>query len=184
MCCITVTRSQFLHVLVLALHEYSRTRDTVITCAYLWYWILLVHVLVDLLHYASIWLFYSYLLSHRFTFMHAMLVFVFSLSWTLFILYGLLLHEYSCILVTWLFSVTDIDILVTRHVSYWYAICGIPHLLFPVSRYLVLCYQQSSCPIIMLHVPCTVWKTPRGGWIGVSANLEYKYKTKCAKCGS
>jgi len=32
----------------------------------------------------------------------------------------------------------------------------IQHLLFPVSRYLVLCYQPSSCPVIMLHVPCTV----------------------------
>ena len=117
MWCITVTRSQFLHVLVLALHEYSRTRETVITCAYLWYWILLLHVLVDLLYYASIWLFYSYLLSHWFTCMHAMLVFVFPLSWRLFVLYGLLLHEYSCILVTWLVSVTDIDILVTGHLT-------------------------------------------------------------------
>ena len=34
--------------------------------------------------------------------------------------------------------------------------CGIPHLLFLICCYLVLCYQQSSCPVIMLHVPCTV----------------------------
>jgi len=26
-----------------------------------------------------------------------------------------------------------------------------------VSRYLVICYQQSSCPVIMLHVPCIVF---------------------------
>jgi len=32
----------------------------------------------------------------------------------------------------------------------------IPHLLFPISRYIVLCYQQSSGPVIMLHVSCTV----------------------------
>ena len=32
----------------------------------------------------------------------------------------------------------------------------IPHLPFLVSHYLVSCYQQSSCPVIVLHVPCTV----------------------------
>jgi len=32
----------------------------------------------------------------------------------------------------------------------------IPHLLFPVSRYLVICYQQSSGYVIMLHVPCII----------------------------
>ena len=48
--CITVTRSQFLHVLVPTLHGYSRTRDSVIACEYLLYWTLLLHVLVDLLH--------------------------------------------------------------------------------------------------------------------------------------
>jgi len=34
--------------------------------------------------------------------------------------------------------------------------CGIPHLFFPVSRYPILRYQQSSGPVIMLHVPGTV----------------------------
>ena len=66
--------------------------------------------------------------------------------------------------------VTDIDIPVTGHMSYWYAMFGtkchvdpshgatskIPHLSFHVSRYLVSCYQQSSFPIIVLHVPCTI----------------------------
>jgi len=47
MCCITITWSQFLHVLVLALHGYSGTRDTVLTCGYLLYWMLLLHVIVD-----------------------------------------------------------------------------------------------------------------------------------------
>ena len=36
-----------------------------------------------------------------------------------------------CIHVIWLFPVTDMDIPVTGHESCWYAICGIPHLLFP-----------------------------------------------------
>ena len=48
--------------------------------------------------------------------------------------------------VIWLFHVADMDILVTGLESCWYAICGIPHLVFPlycssdivsVSRYLV-----------------------------------------------
>ena len=117
--------------------------------------------------------------------MPAMIVFVFPLHWTLFMLHGLLLHEYSCIPVTWLFSVTDIDIycywtwmhpvtdidiLIIGHVTCWYAMCGtkchvdpshgatsrIPQLSFPIFRYLVSCFQQSSCHIIVLHVPCTV----------------------------
>ena len=33
--------------------------------------------------------------------------------------------------VIWLFPVTDIVIPVTRYMSCWYAMCGIPHLLFP-----------------------------------------------------
>ena len=38
---------------------------------------------------------------------------------------------YSSMHVIWLFPVTDMDIPVTGHESCWYAICGIPHLLFP-----------------------------------------------------
>ena len=64
-----------------------------------------------------------------------------------------LLLEYSCIPVTRLYTDTDIDISVTGYVSCWYAMCRILHLLFRSSCYPVLCYQQSSGPIIMLHVP-------------------------------
>ena len=87
---------------------------------------------------------------------------------------------YSCIHVIWLFPVTDMDNPATGHESCWYAICGIPHRLWycsryivpvlycsrfplycsccivPISRYIVLCYQQSSGPVIMLPVSCTV----------------------------
>ena len=69
-------------------------------------------------------------------------------------------YMYYCCMyipVTWLFPVTDTDIPVNGHVSFWYAMCEIPHLLFLVSCYLVLYYQQSSYPIIILHVPCTVF---------------------------
>ena len=64
--------------------------------------------------------------------------------------------------VIWLFPVTDMDIPDTGHESCWYAICGILFPLYcscyivPVSRYIVLCYQQSSGPVIMLPVSCTV----------------------------
>ena len=115
----------------------------------------------------------------------------FPLYWTLFMLHGFsAYHCYKCmygfsilviwilvhitciivpcyrIHVIWLFPVTDMNIPVTGHESYWYAICGIPHLLFPlycsryivpVSRYIVLCYQQSSGPVIMLPISCTVF---------------------------
>ena len=95
------------------------------------------------------------------------------IHWYTFIdyLYIFLLHEFpSCHPVTWLFPVTSIDILVTGHECFWYAMCGtkchvdlshgatsrIPHLLYIVSHYLVSWYQQNSYPIIVLLVPCTV----------------------------
>jgi len=90
-------------------------------------------------------------LLHIFTGIHALLVFIFLSYRSPFIL-----HVPSCIPVTWIFLVTDIDIPVTGYMSCWYAMCGILHLLFPVSRYPVLCYQQSSCSLIILLVPCTV----------------------------
>ena len=99
---------------------------------------------------------------------HACIVSIFLTYGSPFILHVLLLHVYSCIPVAWLFPITAI--LVTGYMSCWYVMCGtkchvepshgatsrIPHLLFSVSRYLVICYQQSSGPLIMLHVPCTI----------------------------
>ena len=88
----------------------------------------------------------------------------------------------SCNPVTWLFPVTDIDIPVTGHECCWYivscywygyprywtwellicdmwtptSIVPVSRYIVPVSRYIVLCYQQSSGPVIMLPVSCTV----------------------------
>jgi len=81
-------------------------------------------------------------LLHRFTCIYALIVSVF------------LLHGYSCMPVTWLFFITDIDM-----IECWYAMWGtkchvnlslgvtfrISYLLFSVSRYLISWYQQSSC---------------------------------------
>ena len=68
-----------------------------------------------------------------------------------FILHVLLLHVSSCMPVTWIVSVIDIDIHVTGYMNCWYALCATPHLLFPVSRYPV-----SACSILVLLGPCTV----------------------------
>ena len=64
------------------------------------------------------------------------------------------------ILIFPLLDIWDVDIWCVELCATWTKAMGatsrIPHLPFFVSRYLVSCYQQSSCPIIVLHVPCTV----------------------------
>ena len=55
---------------------------------------------------------------------HACMISIFLSYGSLFTLHVFLLHVYSCIPVTWLFPVTDIDIPVTGHVSCWNAMCG------------------------------------------------------------
>ena len=72
---------------------------------------------------------------------------------------------YCFLLLIWTFLLLDMRAVDMRYV-------GIPHLLFPfpgilfmlycscdivpVSRYIVLCYQQSSGPVITLSVSCTI----------------------------
>ena len=58
--------------------------------------------------------------------------------------------SYSCIPITWLFPVTVIDILITGYMSRWYAMCGILHLLFPVSRFPLSCFVLSTRAHVML----------------------------------
>ena len=53
----------------------------------------------------------------------------------------------SCIPVTWLFPITDIDIPVTGYMSCWYTMCGIPHLLFP---FLVILFYAINRAQVML----------------------------------
>ena len=70
------------------------------------------------------------------------------------------MFPYSCYMIDSCYN--DMDIPVTGPESCWYAICGILFPLYcscyivPVSRYIVLCYQQNSGPVIMLPVSCTV----------------------------
>jgi len=101
------------------------------------------------------------------------------LIWFLYLLVIRITMIITCIIVPcsrihdiWLLPVTDTGILVTGHASCWYAICGKPTSIVPVlgilfmiscscyivpdSCYIVLRYQQSSGPVIMLPVSCTV----------------------------
>jgi len=86
-------------------------------------------------------------------------------------------HEPSCILVilpivyvTWIIVTWVVRLVFPLHdyfpFWYWYSrywihellICDVwnPTSIVPVSRYRVSCYQQSSCHVIVLHVPCSV----------------------------
>jgi len=137
---------QYFLIHVPRIYRYTNSLDTVISyIGIIVTWMLdtqLYHVHISLLH--------------IFTGIHALIVSIFLSYGSPYILHVLLLHVSSCIPVTWLFPVIDIDILIIRYMSCWYAMCRIPHLLYIVSRYLVSWYQQSSCPIIVLLVLCTV----------------------------
>ena len=102
------------------LHKYSITPNTIIsyTCIIIT-WILLVDVLISLLH--------------GFTCIHALIVLVFMLPESLFMLHNFLLHEYSCILVTKVFNTVhdhflyhciDMKLLLPEHTVYRYLMCG------------------------------------------------------------
>ena len=71
-----------------------------------------------------------------------------------------LLHDYFSLLIFPLLDTWVIDMWCVKLSATWIQATGttsrIPHLLFPVSRYLVICYQQSSGHVIMLHVPCII----------------------------
>ena len=129
-CTITeILHGLLLHIYVPLVHEYNNAQTTAFHIIV----IIITWILgISMLHMHA-WFLYSCHMDHR--------------SYCM---------SYSCILVTWLFPVTVIDIPVTGYMSSWYAMCGIPHLLFPVSRYRDLCYQQSSCYVIVLHVPYPV----------------------------
>jgi len=135
--------SQYFLIYASPIYRYTNSLDTVISS---------IGIIVTWILYAQLFHVFTPLL-YSLTGLHVLIIYVFMLHRSWFIL---LLHGYSCRPVTWLFPVTAIDIPVTGYMRCWYAMGGIPHLLFFVSRYPVLCYQQSSCPVIMLHIPCTV----------------------------
>jgi len=86
-----------------------------------------------------------------------------------------LLHDYFMLLIL-IFPLLDMWAGYMRCVelgAMWVHATGatsrIPHLLFPVSRYLVICYQQSLGPVIMLHVDTLLY------WILLHGNSVYYY---------
>jgi len=127
---------------VLLIHGYATPLEIVISYSrIIAMWILctqLFHVLISLLH--------------RFTGIHALVVSVFLLHGSLFILHELLLHGYSCIPVTWLFFFTDIDIPITGHVKYWYAMCEtkchVDPAMGPPLEFHISCFPLS---VILFH---------------------------------
>ena len=72
------------------------------------------------------------------------------------------LHDYFLlpILIFPLLDMWAVDMRCVKLSATWIQVTGPPlesHIsCFPVSCYLILCYQQSSCPVIVLHVSCTV----------------------------
>ena len=54
--------------------------------------------------------------------------------------------------VIWLFPVTDTDIPDTGHESCWYAMCGIPHLLFPLYCSRIILFPF---PVILFLLYCS-----------------------------
>ena len=106
---------------------------------------LLLHALVDLLQDPALHHIRISLL-HKFTYIPGMIVSVFSMHGTLFILHELLLHGYFCIplhdyflLLILILILLDMSVFGMRCVelSVMGVISRILHLLFPVSRYFV-----------------------------------------------
>jgi len=98
------------------------------------------------------WLLYSCRVYHRSYYMDYCYMYILAIP----------LHDCFPLLIL-IFSLLDMSAIDTRCVELsvtWISVTGttsrIPHLLYIVSRYLVSWYQQSSCPIIILLVPCTV----------------------------
>jgi len=142
--CNTVTLSLFWHVFIPTLHWCSRTRDTIIARGYIFYWTLLLHScehMTRILYCSDIVIIiicYCYMDSpvcKRWL----------SLYVCCFMLYGLLLHGYSCIPIIrymtvfqyWYWYILLLDMLAIDTRCMVGAISYIPHLLFPVSRCLV-----------------------------------------------
>ena len=143
----TVTRHEYetplFHALVSSLHGYCSSLDmvlhvtltTAITCTsdtqicYTNYWYTnMLHGYTDtlihwiLLHGYSIRYYSMFIpILHRFIGIHALIV---PVAWITVYITWLIAKGYSCILIAWLFPVTDSDIPVIGHVSCWYTMCG------------------------------------------------------------
>jgi len=165
-------------MLVSLLHGCSITPNTVISYSCITIaWILLVYILISLLC--------------RFTGIHALIVLVFVLPESLFLLHDLLLNEYSCIPVTCVFNIVydhflyhcvDMKLLLSRHTVYWYLTCEtkchmkttssihgaisrVPHLLFSIIFF-------SDTRIAYVLLSCTCYMHCYSSWF-----IEYLTNT-------
>ena len=115
-------------------------------------WILgtqLYHVYTSLLH-LHVWFLYSCYMDHR----------SYCMSYYCMYIHVFLLNDCFPLLMFLLLDIWAVDMRCVELSATWIQATGatskIQHLLIPASRYLVICYQQSSSPVIMLHVPCTI----------------------------
>ena len=119
---------------------YPVIRDTIITCTcitvaqILWHVTLVVRIHVH--HFTEyrhfIYCDHRYMDSRHITVTHACMVSLFLSYGSLFLLHVLLFHAIPVFLLyDWLIPVTDLVIPGTGYMSCRYAMCGIPHLLFP-----------------------------------------------------
>jgi len=148
------------------------TLDTIISCAHiivtrmLYYtehcyfntcitiaWTLLVHVLISLLH--------------GFTCIYVLNVLIFMLPGSLFLLHDLLLHDYFCIPVTWVFHTVhdyflyhciDMKLLLFTYIVHWSEMCGAKcHAEYCTSCYhiiLLSCTWIHEGPPLAFHISC------------------------------
>ena len=148
---ITCTITEILHRLLLHIdvslvHRYTNARTT--ACHIIGYY-------------------HRYMDSRHITVTHACMVSLFLSCGFPFILHVLLLHGtvvmlYDCfLLLIRIFPILDMRAVDMRFVeSHIYCsryIVPVSRYIVPVSCYIVLCYQQSSGPVIMLPVSCTVF---------------------------
>jgi len=125
------------------------------------HWPLLLHVLVIHRYVTLIW----YTNTWIFTGIRALIIYIYSCS--MYFLHVIMLHDCFLLLLLifslLIFLLLDMSVVDTRCMKLSAtlstatgATSRIPHLLYIVSHYLISWYQQSSCPIIVLLVPCTV----------------------------
>ena len=158
------------YVQISLIHRYWYTRHYY--CMFLnhWYTDTLLHWI--LLHGYSVRYRSMFIpLLNRFTGIHVLIVYIFLLHGTLYILHELLLIDilvfplHDCfsllILIFPLVDMWTVDMWCVEQSVTWIQIKGatsrIPCLLFPIFHYLILYYQQSSYLVIVLHVPCTIY---------------------------
>ena len=140
-----------LHVRESLIHWYASTLDTVLcavtSCSYT---DIDVPVYMHWLSSPVTWIM-EYLMNHGYSCILVILIIVY-VTWII-------------VIVTWVFRPV---FLLHDYVPFWdwysrywtceLLICDVwnPTSIVPVSLYPILCYQLSSGPVIMLHVPCTV----------------------------